>query len=176
MSTRQIIEIAMFTAVAVVLTMVSIPMPIPAMSELGLKIDISVVFIYIIFVRQGNKAGFISLLITMTLNELVKSSPYFIAAIAYSMAFIVFYFSYQHKHLVRAIVVTAIVMTIANFFVITPVYTAAYGGLPAPYFEWIFTKEYLWMIITIYPLFNAIQWTINGLLIKVVSRETKTTK
>ncbi len=176
MSNRQIIEIALFTAVAVVLTMISIPMPIPAMSQLGLKLDLSVIFIFLVFNRQGTKAGFISLIITMVLNEIVKPSPFFIGQIAYVSAFIVFYFSYKNKHLLRAVIVTAIVMSIANFFIITPIYTFAYSPIAADqtlmeaYTALIGTKEYLIMIISIYPLFNAIQWSINGIIIKSLTK------
>lgn len=165
MSTRQIIEVAIFTAVAVILTMISIPMPIPAMQELGLKIDISVVFIFLVFYRQGSKGGFISLFITMACNEFIKPSPFFIGPLAYITAFLVFYYTLKNKHFIRAIIVTSIVMTIANFFIITPAYTLAFGGLPQPYFEWLFSKEYIVMIISIYPLFNLIQWSINGFII-----------
>ncbi len=178
MSTRQIIEIALFTAVAVVLTMISIPMPIPAMQELGLKIDISVVFIYLVFARQGSKAGYISLFITMALNELVKPGfPPFVGTLTYIAAFLVFYYSFNHKHYVRAVIVTAIVMTIANFFLITPVYTLAYGfeadsALQA-YKALVTSDGYLIMILSIYPLFNFIQWSINAILIKAINKDKK---
>lgn len=171
MSNRQIIEVALFTAIAVILTIISIPMPIPMMAEVGLKIDISSVFIFLVFKRQGKEAGFISLLITVFLNEIIKgASPFFIGQIAYIIAFLTFYVSYR-GNLVRGVLVTAILMSIFNFFVITPVYTYGYGGLPMPYFQWITSKEYIVMIASIYPLFNVMQWTINAFLIKIISND-----
>ncbi len=174
MTNRQIIETALFTTIAVLLTFISIPMPIPAMANLGLKIDLSPIFIFLLFYRQGAKAGFISLFITMFLNGVTKPTPFYIGQIAYIMAILVFYAGFKRSNLKFATLITIIVMTLFNYIAITPIYTYAFSnpaGLPAPYFEWITSKDYFYLIMSVYPLFNLIQWGINATLINYVMKK-----
>ncbi len=166
MTNRQIIETALFTAIAVLLTFISIPMPIPAMANLGLKIDLSPIFILLLFYRQGSKSGFIALFITMFLNGVVKPTPFYIGQITYIIALLCFYASYKKTNITIAVIITMVILTIFNYVAITPIYTYAYGGLPQPYFTWITSGEYFKFIMSIYPLFNLIQWGINGALFK----------
>ncbi len=175
MTNRQIIETALFTTIAVVLTFICIPAPIPAMAAIGLKIDLSPIFILLLFYRQGTKAGFISLFITMFFNAMVKPTPVYIGQIAYSLALLSFYYSSKKgSNFKLAVIATIIIMTVFNYVAINPIYTYAFSSsLPAPYFEWILSLEYFKLVFSIFPLFNLMQWGINGLLINFIVNKSE---
>lgn len=174
MKNRDLIEVALLTATAIILTMISIPVPLAIFTQFGLKLDLSVIFIFLIFYRQGFKMGMIGITITMIFNAIVGPTPYLIGEFTYILAFLTFYATYRDNRAIRAVVATSIIMTIANFFIITPVYTMAYGGMNVPYFQYIFNPSYIKLILITYPAFNLLQWSVNGFIIDhLVDREKK---
>ena len=188
MNNRKHIEIALFTAGAIVLTLFTIPLP----GFSFLQLDLSVVLIYLIFSRVGVKAGYFSLFITMAFNAFLKGLVAFgIGQISYIIAFLLFYYFFKYLNKksnrlnINAIITTILMMifmTIFNYFIITPLYAIAFGGnisdtiifsFPDTYFN----KEYFIFIVALYPAFNFIQWGINISIItaitKAINRENR---
>ncbi|MGL5021586.1 MAG: ECF transporter S component [Mycoplasmatales bacterium] len=184
MNNRKHIQIALFTAGAIVLTLFTIPLP-----GFGfLQLDLSVVLIYLIFDRIGTKAGYFSLFITMAFNAFLKGLVAFgIGQISYIIAFLLFYYFFiflnkkSNRLNINAIITTILMMifmTIFNYFIITPLYGIAFGGnisdsiiftFPNTYFN----KEYFIFIIALYPVFNLVQWGINISIIAAITRAIK---
>lgn len=175
MTNRRAIEIALFTTAAIILTLISIPLPFfPPF----LNLDISVVMIYIVFNRQGLKAGLLSLILTMLFNLIFQGSVFFIDQITYILAFLIFYITYHYltkKNKLLTLVTMIISLTALNYFVITPVYALAYSTqnfstIITNYLNLITSVNYLKTILLIYPVFNLVQWGINILIINRINK------
>jgi riboflavin transporter FmnP len=117
-------------------------------------------------------------------NVLLKgATPFLIGQVAYVIAFVLFYFSFKFFGSKFGSVVTSmltvavmvVVMTLFNFFIITPIYALAYGGaiekgliftFPTSYTD----PGYILFVLSIYPLFNFIQWGVNTLIISGIKK------
>lgn len=174
---KKIINIAIFTAVAVVLNMLTIPLPFFAEF---LRIDLSVVFLFIVAYKYGFKYGLLSVTIVAIISALSGKAPtpFYIGQITYLVSFLIFYVGYTSiKRVSKNTVVTdvlavlfiTVIMVGLNYLIITPIYTVGYGGAMPDYSS----TEYIVSIITVYLPFNLIQWGLNTFLIRLYIRSNE---
>jgi len=63
---------------------------------------------------------------------------------------------HKTNNIFYAVIITSILMTIFNYFVITPIYLGTYGE-QFDYLAKMVDPEYLKSILILYPLFNLLQ-------------------
>lgn len=168
---KKYINIAIFTAVAVVLNMLTIPLPFFAEY---LRIDLSIVFLFIIAYKYGIRVGAFSVFVVAIISALSGKAPtpFYIGQITYFISFIIFFMAWMAFKKdkedsiagdVKVVVFMTVVMVFLNYIIITPIYTIGYGGeLPD-----LKSTEYIVSIIALYLPFNVVQWGLNTFLIRI---------
>lgn len=174
---KKYINIAIFTAVAVVLNMLTIPLPFFAEY---LRIDLSVVFLFIIAYKYGAKAGLFSVFVVSVISALSGKAPtpFYIGQITYFISFMIFFMAWMTFKKgkedsvagdIKVVAFMTVIMVFLNYIIITPIYTIGYGGeMPD-----LTSTEYIVSIITLYLPFNIVQWGLNTFLISIYLKTNK---
>lgn len=166
MKSKELILICLFASMIFLALLIGIPMPIASF----LKINIAGLIVLIAWKKIGIKGSMIALIIALILNYLLINSyagipidqmAFFIAAIS------MLYVYKISKNIAFAVILTTIIMTMLNYFIITPFYLYLSSEIFITYLDMILSLEYIKMILVIYPLFNILQWGLVGILFKI---------
>ena len=146
-----------------------------------LRIDLSDVVVLVAFVLFGFKEGILVGLIKALIHFMLPllnptGGVGEIAAFLASAGFITgFYVSHKHLKLNviwslgLTVVINAIIMTVLNWVIITPLFTMLYGGV----FPNLFNMTYVWGIISIYIPFNALKGAVIVTVFYFITRTLK---